>query len=44
MTREEAHKLLDEVRAGIQHPLVRINLALVATGDLRRWKPHWTLV
>lgn len=40
MSKEDAHKLLDEVRAGIQHPLSRINLALIATGDLRRWMPQ----
>lgn len=41
MSKDEAHKLLDEVRAGIQHPPSRINQALIATGDLRRWMPAY---
>ena len=34
MTREEAHKILNRVREGFEHPGHEINLALKATGDI----------
>ena len=34
MTKEEANRILDKVRAGIHVPLYVINQALHATGDL----------
>ena len=34
MSKEQAHKILDGVRAGVRYPLHIINLALLTTGDL----------
>jgi hypothetical protein len=34
MTKQEANLILDQVKAGIHHPAVLINLALTITGDL----------
>ena len=34
MTREQANRLLDEVRCGKPHPDRQIDLALLTTGDL----------
>ncbi len=40
MTREEAHRILTALRAGVHFPMQTINAALVATGDLARWMPR----
>jgi hypothetical protein len=34
MTREQANRLLDEVRCGKPHPARLVDLALLTTGDL----------
>ena len=34
MTLAEARQLLNEVKAGIPHPVVQVTRALIVTGDL----------
>ncbi len=38
MSKEQAHAVLDELKNGVPHPMTVINAALVATGDLGRWR------
>ena len=34
MTRQEANQILDEVKAGVNRPLLEVTQALVTTGDI----------